>query len=256
MKACEVGATVIAEGKALGVLATGSYAAAAASWEALVRQGVNIRPRALTTTILMRVFVADVFVHGIGGAKYDEVTDRIIRAFYGVEPAPYATISASLMLDWPFEPADHGDLRILERRMRDIRYNPQYFVGQRTDETARIHELLEEKDELVDARPADREQRRRKFERIRQINAELGEYLERLRGPHARGPCQGAGEACGGRGAFRAGIQRFPRGRASGGAVLRGGPCRPWRYTLPHRTRTPRTMKSAPAPLLTTSGLT
>ena len=38
-----------------------------------------LRPRALTLTLFARLCVADFFIHGIGGGKYDEVTDRIIR---------------------------------------------------------------------------------------------------------------------------------------------------------------------------------
>lgn len=44
----------------------------------------------------MRIFVADLFVHGTGGAKYDEVTDFIIKNWYGFEPPKLAVASATL----------------------------------------------------------------------------------------------------------------------------------------------------------------
>src|SRR5262249_26691973 len=34
-----------------------------------------VRPRALTLTLFARVCLGDFFIHGIGGGKYDEVTD-------------------------------------------------------------------------------------------------------------------------------------------------------------------------------------
>ena len=44
----------------------------------LAGQGIRFRTRALTTTLFTRLCLADLFVHGIGGAKYDEMTDRIL----------------------------------------------------------------------------------------------------------------------------------------------------------------------------------
>jgi len=61
-------------------------------------RGWKVRPRALTTTMFCRLFVADVFIHGIGGAAYDRVTDRIIREFIGIEPPPYIVCSATVRL--------------------------------------------------------------------------------------------------------------------------------------------------------------
>jgi hypothetical protein len=63
-----------------------------------VDEGVCIRPRALMTTLFLRCFVADLFVHGIGGGAYDELTDAIILAWLGMEPPEYITCSASLHL--------------------------------------------------------------------------------------------------------------------------------------------------------------
>ena len=47
----------------------------------------SLRPRALTLTLFARVCLGDFFIHGIGGGKYDEVTDAIIRDYFGIEPA-------------------------------------------------------------------------------------------------------------------------------------------------------------------------
>src|SRR5262249_54518695 len=47
------------------------------AWQQLGERGMKIRPRALTNTLFARLFVGDLFVHGIGGGKYDELTDEI-----------------------------------------------------------------------------------------------------------------------------------------------------------------------------------
>ena len=33
-----------------------------------------------------RFMLGDLFIHGIGGAKYDELGDEIARRFFGIEP--------------------------------------------------------------------------------------------------------------------------------------------------------------------------
>ena len=47
-----------------------------------------IRPRALATTMFSRLFASDLFLHGIGGAKYDQLNDEIMRRFFGIAVPP------------------------------------------------------------------------------------------------------------------------------------------------------------------------
>lgn len=61
-------------------------------------RGMEIRlsPRALTLTMFLRLLVADQFVHGIGGGQYDQVTDRLIAAHFGIEPPKFSVTTATL----------------------------------------------------------------------------------------------------------------------------------------------------------------
>ena len=72
-------------------------------WEAagelsafLRRNNLRLSPRALTLTLFLRLLVADGFVHGIGGGRYDQVTDRLIAAHFGIEPPRFAVTTATL----------------------------------------------------------------------------------------------------------------------------------------------------------------
>ncbi len=56
-------------------------------------RGIRLRTRALTTTMFARLFLGDLFVHGIGGAKYDELGDEIVRGFFRLEPPAFLTLS-------------------------------------------------------------------------------------------------------------------------------------------------------------------
>jgi len=106
-------------------------------------QGIHLRTRALTTTLFSRICFADLFLHGIGGAKYDEMTNRIIERFFGLPAPGFLTVSATLLL--PLDPFDVDDSAeaMLRQRIRDLELNPERFLDeQRVPEAAPLlHEL-------------------------------------------------------------------------------------------------------------------
>ncbi len=87
--------------------------------------GWLLRPRALTLTLWARLMLADLFVHGIGGAKYDRITDDIITGYYGLEAPQMACVSASLHLDLPVPDKCLSHITCARRKARDLRFNPQ-----------------------------------------------------------------------------------------------------------------------------------
>lgn len=60
------------------------------------RNDCRLAPRALTLTMLLRLLVADQFVHGIGGGRYDQVTDALVSRHFGLEPPRFAVTTATL----------------------------------------------------------------------------------------------------------------------------------------------------------------
>ena len=56
----------------------------------------RLSPRALTLTTFIRLFIADNFVHGIGGGRYDQVSDQIIRDYFKVDPPAFSVTTATL----------------------------------------------------------------------------------------------------------------------------------------------------------------
>jgi hypothetical protein len=59
-------------------------------------RGLRLSPRALTLTSVLRLFVADQFVHGIGGGQYDQVLDTLIATHFGIEPPRFSVTTATL----------------------------------------------------------------------------------------------------------------------------------------------------------------
>jgi hypothetical protein len=94
--------------------------------------GVKVRPRALITTLCARLLLADLFLHGIGGAKYDQVTDAFAENLLGFAPPPHMTLSATLRLPLHASgEAATGANSVPQQlqRLRDLRYHPERFVS-------------------------------------------------------------------------------------------------------------------------------
>ncbi|NQV27497.1 MAG: hypothetical protein HQ518_24375 [Rhodopirellula sp.] len=103
---------------------------AAAALQQLSNAGLRLRTRALTTTLFSRLCLGDVFVHGIGGAKYDAMTDRIASRFFGVSLPDYLTLSATIWLPLgdPYSVTTSDESR-LRQMLRELQQNPQRHLG-------------------------------------------------------------------------------------------------------------------------------
>lgn len=77
-------------------LERGKEAAAGKLREFLMRHNMRLSPRALTLTMFFRLLVADQWVHGIGGGRYEQVNDRVIHRFFGIEPPAFSVTTATL----------------------------------------------------------------------------------------------------------------------------------------------------------------
>jgi hypothetical protein len=95
----------------------------------LAAQGIKLRSRALVTTLFARLVLSDLFVHGIGGAKYDQLTDELIRRFFGLAPPGYLVISATLHLASATQGIAPGEVRHLDQELRDLEYHPEQYIA-------------------------------------------------------------------------------------------------------------------------------
>jgi|GEM_PF-150452 len=110
-------------------------------------QGIRFRTRALTTTLFTRLCFADLFVHGIGGAKYDQMTDRIVARFFGLAAPEFLTMSATLLLPVSSVDVHPVDECRLRRHLRDLDYNSDRHLPSQL--SAAQAELVAEKRRLV-----------------------------------------------------------------------------------------------------------
>ena len=144
-------------------------------------RGVKLRTRALATTMFARLFVGDVFLHGIGGAKYDELTDVIIRRFFGIEPPPYLTISATLQLPIARPRVDANDLSRAQQELRELEYHPERFLDPASvDHSPKLSQLVETKRRWIATEPSPANARQRYLE-ITAANQGMQDWLDDYR---------------------------------------------------------------------------
>lgn len=78
-------------------------------FQVLEEKGTYLRPRALLTTMALRLLIADWFIHGIGGGKYDQLNDRIIQTFLAIQPPKFSVVSGTVYLPSSEDVSADGD---------------------------------------------------------------------------------------------------------------------------------------------------
>jgi hypothetical protein len=56
----------------------------------------RIRPKAVGLTLFSRLYLADWFIHGVGGGKYEYLTDYILREYYGISNLNFGIAAATM----------------------------------------------------------------------------------------------------------------------------------------------------------------
>lgn len=134
----------------------------------------ELLPRALMLSSFARLLLADLFIHGIGGARYDGMTDDFVARFFGAPPPPLACVTATLHLPLPHSSVKASDIRAAAHRGRDIRFNPQRHIEELPAELVEARRsLVRQSQSLRAERPDDHARRRGVYNEIRRTNAEM-----------------------------------------------------------------------------------
>jgi len=150
----------------------------------LAERGVKIRTRALATTLFARLCLSDMFLHGIGGAKYDQVTDAIAKRFYGFALPELAVVSATLRLPIEHRHTDQAAQRSLKQQLRDLEFHPERFAlvdgSVPVDALPHVAELVARKQQWIDTPKTEQNARQRHHE-IVTVNEALYPHVAHLR---------------------------------------------------------------------------
>jgi hypothetical protein len=154
--------------------ADGHYGRAAQRLLDLQCSGVCIRSRALTTTLWARLALGDLFIHGIGGAKYDGVTNLLMERFFRLRPPGIMVLSATLLLPIERDRSGAGDLPAIGRTLRNMTYHPEQFLDGSESATSK---LIAAKRRWIKT-PQTVENARQRCQAIRDVNAALQPWLD------------------------------------------------------------------------------
>jgi hypothetical protein len=144
-------------------------------------RGIKIRSRALITTLWARLVLGDLFLHGIGGAKYDQVTDLLIAKFFGLRPPGLMVVSATLQLPIPKPAEPWEDPTEIKQRLRDLQWHPErYVLADPSSPLGDPTELVERKNRYIETSRTP-ENARVRFEELRRINEAMQPWVADLR---------------------------------------------------------------------------
>jgi len=142
----------------------------------LLEGPICIRTRALTTTLFSRVLACDLFLHGIGGAKYDELTNEIGQQFFGMPLPAFMTLTATVRLPGHERPTTAADIvrhKVLER---ELKYHPEQHLS--SADTAAATRWVETKRQLLATRGANSSLKSWQRE-LEQVDAALAPFVAR-----------------------------------------------------------------------------
>src|SRR5208283_5464175 len=133
--------------------------------------------------------LCDLFMHGIGGAKYDQVTGRLIETFFDITPPGIMVLSATLHLPIqrpgilpisdateriPDRRRDNADyLRDIRRELRELSYHPEKYLHANHlldgESSVRLRALVDEKQRWIRT-PVTPENAYARWDAFRRIN--------------------------------------------------------------------------------------
>jgi len=152
---------------------------------ALAASGVAFAPKALLLTLFVRLFCCDLFIHGVGGGRYDSVTDGVCRRYFGVEPPAFVVASITMYLPLGAHAVTDEEIATAKDRINRLEHNPDALLGEvefdSADERAAAIGLAQEKSRLVAAIAEPDADRKTIGIAIKAANAELSLLLEPLR---------------------------------------------------------------------------
>lgn len=152
---------------------------AVAALTGLADRGIRVQTRALTTTLFARLFLGDLFVHGIGGGKYDQLTDELIRRFFQLEPPQFMVLSATLYLPVKGWTAGMDDLIRVQQALRELEFHPERYVdfgSLREPDLERVNEFVFTKRRWIET-PPTRDNARARCRAIHDVNQSLQNWL-------------------------------------------------------------------------------
>jgi len=150
----------------------------------LQESGFRLRPKAVSLTLFVRLFLADWFIHGIGGASYEPVTDYLIEQYYRLSPLVYGVATATATLPLPPSTNPPENVRDLQHQLHRMKHNPEKHIDQSMRRDESVAALVDAKRSLLEQMNQPDLARSRKqslWSTLAQLNASLFAYAQDAR---------------------------------------------------------------------------
>lgn len=151
----------------------------------LLESEQHFAPKALALTLFARLFVGDLMIHGVGGGRYDRVTDGVCRRYFGVEAPAFVVASMTMYLPLGAHLVTDQEVAAARERLNRLDHNPDVLLGEvefdSAAEQGRAASLAAEKASLVVAIAVPGADKKTLGQRIREVNTELSSLLAPLK---------------------------------------------------------------------------
>lgn len=141
----------------------------------------HIAPKAVTLSLFLRSYLADLAIHGTGGDRYDEVTDEVASGV-GLEPlAARVCATADVLFGWSMDPGSTRERSEVLQDLDRVRHHPETWVSSPLlgeDVRMEARSLLEEKSRLVADIGAPGADRKAMGLGIKEVNARIASMLD------------------------------------------------------------------------------
>ena len=143
----------------------------------ILKNRLIIFPKAITLTLFIRLFLANLFIHGTGGSRYEKIGDFIIENFFNLKNLKYIVVTGEI--SFPFE----IDINKIENEfnhkrkiLNELLYHPEKFMD---DEKRNFY--LNLKKELVNKLKTSNDKNERKaiHQKLKNIDIEMRNFFMR-----------------------------------------------------------------------------
>lgn len=153
----------------------------AAAVDRILASDVALAPKALALTLFTRMFVADLFIHGVGGGRYDQVTDDVARRYFGVDAPAFVVASLTVYLPLGGHVVSDEEVEEVAMALNRLTHNPDQMLAEvefeTVEEAERAEALVTEKKRLVAQIAEPGADKKSVGARIREVNADLAGLL-------------------------------------------------------------------------------
>ncbi len=162
----------------------------------MLKNNLILFPKAITLTLMFRIFLCDVFIHGTGGVFYDKITNDIIKDFLNLNLYPdFLVITGDIYLPLIDENVLEIDREYEERQkwLKNVSHHPSKymdkgFANKYVEKKKQVsQQFTKEKDPEKrkgihkKLQSIDKEMKSYFNDKIQQINNELGFYKDILK---------------------------------------------------------------------------